>query len=192
MKQMRVYPECNVDTNLVGYLLGGHAMHKSTCNEVVKAMNKTDHFAVGIIDADKRMPTMDTGFKKHCTETVADGNIRHITMDIHDDGKRYIFTVKPAMDKFILDAAKEQNIDLKAAGYSSKLEEFKKETKRIQAAEDPKLRHLFDKIKDNKELQRFRYTLKYLMTKQYDSDSNVAKQFFDGIIGKAELKRYLI
>lgn len=192
MKQMNVYPECNVDTNLIGYLLGGHAMHKSTCNEVVKAMNNIDHFAVGIIDADKRMPTMDIGFKKYCTETVADGNICHIAMYIHDDGKRYIFTVKPAMDKFILDAAKEQNVDLEAAGYPSKLEDFKKETKRIQAADDPKLRRLFDMIKDNQEFQRFRYTLKYLMTKQYNSDSNIAKQFFDGTIGKEELKGYLI
>lgn len=121
MKQMNVYPECNVDTNLIGYLLGGHAMHKSTCNEVVKAMNTTDRFAIGIIDADKRMPTMDAGFKEYCTETVADGCIKHLTMYIHEDGKRYIFTVKPAMDKFILDAAKEQNVDMKVAGYSSKL-----------------------------------------------------------------------
>lgn len=191
MKQMKVFPECNVDTNLVGYLLGGHAMHKSTCNEVVKAVNKADFFAVGIIDADKRMATMDAGFKEHHTETVADGVIKHLTMYVHEDGKRYIFTVKPAMDKFILDSAKEQNINMQAAGYPDTLEAFKKETKRIQAANDPKLRRLFDKIKGNRELQCFRNTLKYLMSKQYDSRPDIAKQFFEGTIGTEELRTVL-
>ena len=37
MKQMNVFPECNVDTNLVGFILGGYVKHKSTCNEVAKA-----------------------------------------------------------------------------------------------------------------------------------------------------------
>ena len=46
MKQYNVFPECNVDTNLVGYLLGGYPKHKSSCNEVVKAVNVSDQFAV--------------------------------------------------------------------------------------------------------------------------------------------------
>jgi hypothetical protein len=43
MKQYNVFPECNVDTNLVGYLLGGYPKHKSSCNEVVKAVNGTNY-----------------------------------------------------------------------------------------------------------------------------------------------------
>ena len=65
MKQYNVFPECNVDTNLVGYLLGGYPKHKSSCNEVVKAVNASDQFAVGIIDADKRAATMDAGFAEY-------------------------------------------------------------------------------------------------------------------------------
>lgn len=191
MKQLRVFPECNVDTNLVGYLLGGHAMHKSTCNEVVKAVNNTDSFAVGIIDADKRLATMDEGFNKFDTGTDVDGETCHLTMFVHEDGKRFLFTVKPAMDKFILDAAKEQNVDMRAAGYKPSLNDFKKETKRITAANDPKLRRLFDLIKENPEMQRFRNTLKYLMTQQYNIDQEIAKQFFDGTIGTDELERII-
>ena len=142
MKQMNVFPECNVDTNFVGYILGGFVKHKSTCNEVTKAINNSQEFAVGIIDADKRMATLDSGFKQYEIEIV-DGKHRHVAMFIHNDGKRFVFTVKPAMDKFILDAAKEVGVDIKSVGFPSSLDEFKKYTKRIQAANDPQLRNLF-------------------------------------------------
>ena len=102
-----------------------------------------------------------------------------------------MFTVKPAMDKFLLDAAKQLGINLRDAGYPSTLEAFKKETKRIQAAKDPKLRNLFAMIRDYEELQRFRNTLKYLMNKQYDVDIDIAKSFFDGTFTNKDLRNYL-
>ena len=139
MKQYDVFPECYVDTNLVGHILGGHVKHKSSCNEVVKAVNKSDGFAIGIIDDDKRRATMDAVFSIGEQATLVDGHQKHVAMYVHEDGKRFIFTIKPAMDKFILDAAKSQNVDIESAGYSSQLEEFKKATKRIQAATDPQL-----------------------------------------------------
>lgn len=191
MKQLNVFPECNVDTNLVGYILGGFVKHKSTCNEVAKAVNKSNEFAVGIIDADKRMATLDCGFVKYENGYEADGVNVHITMFIHTDGKRFMFTVKPAMDKFLLDAARELGLDLREAGYPSTLEGFKKETKRIQAAVDPKLRNLFAMIRDNEEMQRFRNTLKYLVNKQYDVDIEVVKSFFDGKLTKQDLPDFL-
>ena len=191
MKQLNVFPECYIDTNLVGFILGGYVKHKSTCNEVAKAVNKSNEFAIGIIDADKRMATLDSGFEKYDNGCEADGENVHITMYIHSDRKRFMFTVKPAMDKFLLDAAKQLGVNLKDAGYPSTLEAFKKETKRIQAAEDPKLRNLFAMILDNEELQRFRNTLKYLMKKQYDADIDIAKSFFDGNLSKVDLPNYL-
>ena len=191
MKQMNVFPEGNVDTNLVGYILGGYVKHKSTCNEVAKAVNKSNEFAIGIIDADKRMATLDSGFEKYDNGCEVDGENVHITMYIHSDCKRFMFTVKPAMDKFLLDAAKQLGINLRDAGYPSTLEAFKKETKRIQAAKDPKLRNLFAMIRDYEELQRFRNTLKYLMNKQYDVDIDIAKSFFDGTFTNKDLRNYL-
>lgn len=191
MKQMNVFPECNVDTNLVGYILDGYVKHKSTCNEVAKAVNKSNEFAIGIIDADKRMATLDSGFEKYDNGCEVDGENVHITMYIHSDCKRFMFTVKPAMDKFLLDAAKQLGKNLRDAGYPSTLEAFKKETKRIQAAKDPKLRNLFAMIRDYEELQRFRNTLKYLMNKQYDVDIDIAKSFFDGTFTNKDLRNYL-
>lgn len=191
MKQHNVFPECNVDTNLVGHILGGYAKHKSCCNEVVKAVNRTDEFAVGIIDADKRTATMDEGFAKYEQPKGCEGRNAHLDMYIHHDKKRYLFTVKPAMDRFIMDAAAELNVNLREAGFSDTLAGFKKETKRVQAANDPKLRRLFQQIADSQELTRFRNTLKYLMAKQYDARPSVAMQFFDGELTTANLAEML-
>lgn len=191
MKQHNVFPECNVDTNLVGHILGGYAKHKSCCNEVVKAVNGTDEFAVGIIDADKRLATMDAGFSKYEQPEGCEGRNVHLDMYIHQDEKRYVFTVKPAMDRFIMDAATELNVNLREVGFSNTLAGFKKETKRVQAANDPKLRRLFQRIADSQELTRFRNTLKYLMAKQYDAKPSVAMQFFDGELTTANLAEIL-
>ena len=95
------------------------------------------------------------------------------------------------MDKFIMDAAREQNVRMKDSGYSSKLQEFTKEMKKIQAANDLKLRKLFDRIKGNPELQCFRNALKYLVSMRYNVDSDVAKRFFDGSIETKELRDIL-
>lgn len=187
MKQLDVYPECYVDTNFVGHILGGKVKHKSTCNEVAKAVNNADGFAIGIIDDDKRRATMDEGFTKVSTSTPSD----HITMFAHKDGKRFMFTIKPAMDKFILDAAESRNVDLKDFGFSSTLAGFKKETKRVQAAEDSNLRNLFSQIEEYPEIQRFKNTLKYLIKMQYSADVKIATKFFNGELNREDLIVYL-
>lgn len=190
-KQMNVFPECNVDTNLVGYILGGYVKHKSTCNEVVKAINSSDVFAIGIIDADKRLATVDSGFHEYVLQKEVDGKSRHIRFFIHDDGKRFLFTVYKAMDSFIFNAATAQKADMSPFGNPSNVDEFLAYTKKVQAETDPKLRQLFCEIKDYPELTCFRNTLKYLMTKKYDADIEQAKRFFDGTLDKDDLQKYL-
>ena len=71
------------------------------------------------------------------------------------------------------------------------LKASKKETKRIKAAKDPKLRKLFALISENEELQRFRNTLKYLVNKRYDADICDVKSFFDGVLTKNDLSTFL-
>jgi len=187
MKQYNVFPECNVDTNLVGHILGGYAKHKSTCNEVAKAVNQSDTFAVGIIDEDKRLATMDAGFTRYRQpDDVLDKN-PHLTMYIHQDKKRYMFTVSPAMDGFVWNAAREMGVDMEVFGYKGSFDAFKKETKTIQAATDKALRRLFQEIADYPELKRFRNTLKYLVHFQYDADPSIAQQFFDGKLTNDDL-----
>jgi len=192
MRQYNIYPECYVDTNLIGYIIGGHPKHKSTCNEVVKAVNNTDEFAVGIIDADKRQATLDSGFEEYVQGERIDGRDRHLSMYIHTDGKRFMFTVKPAMDKFIMHAASAEGINLEEYGFPSDFDEFRKSTKRIQAGNDPKLRNLFAAIAGYPELERLRNTLKYLVQKQYQASPEIAKQFFTGALTNADLPSYLL
>ncbi len=188
---MNVYPECNVDTNLVGYILGGYVKHKSTCNEVVKAVNKSDAFSVGVIDADKRHATMDSGFHEYVLPQEVDGKSRHIRFFIHDDGKRFIFTVYKAMDSLIFNAATHQQADMGPFGNPSNVDEFLVYTKRIQAGTDSRLRQLFHEIKGYPELMCFRNTLKYLEARKYNIDTGIAKQFFDGTLGNDDLQKYL-
>lgn len=189
MRQERIFPECYIDTNLISYILGGHVMHKSCCNEVVKAVNMSDSFAIGIIDEDKRLASMDAGFKLFVP--AQNGGVKHISMYIHGDGKRFIFTVKPAMDKFILDAAAHQDVKVEDFGYPSALKEFTRCTKKITAANDTNFRKLISAVVKYPEMQRFRNTLKYLVSNKGNIDIEVAKGFFCGTLDNSCLQQYL-
>lgn len=190
-KQLNVYPECYVDTSLVSYLLAGCVKHKSSCNEVVKALNNSDTFAIGIIDADKRMPTIDPGFKEYELDEKVDGEKRHIRLYIHNDNRRFLFTVYKAMDSFIFHAAIHQQANMEAFGNAQDVDEFLKYTKSVQSGTDPKLRRLYGEIDDYPEMMRFRNTLKYLMAKLYEVDIEIVKRFFDGRLEKEDLHQYL-
>lgn len=189
MKQERIFPECYIDTNLVSYILGGHVMHKSCCNEVVKAVNTSDSFAVGIIDEDKRLARMDAGFKIYVP--AQNCGAKHISMYIHDDGKRFVFTIKPAMDKFILDAAAHQGVKVEDFGYPSALKEFTRCTKRITVTDDSNFRKLISAVAKYPEMQRIRNTLKYLVSNKGNIDVEVAKHFFCGVLYSSCLQQYL-
>ena len=189
MKQERIFPECYIDTNLVSYIVGGHVMHKSCCNEVVKAVNQSDSFAIGIIDEDKRLARMDAGFKIY--EPAQNVGVKHISMFIHDDGKRFVFTVRPAMDKFILDAAAHQRVKVEDFGYPSALKEFTRCTKKITAANDSNFRGLISAVVKYPEMQRFRNTLKYLVSNKGSIDIEVAKRFFCGTLDNSWLQQYI-
>ena len=83
-RQENLYPECNVDTNLMGYIVGGKVKHKGCCNDVMKVLNSTTQFAIGVIDEDKRQPTIDPGFLKY--EFRSSYNKTHISFYPHNDG----------------------------------------------------------------------------------------------------------
>lgn len=188
-RQVNIFPECNVDTNLVGFIIGGKVKHKECCNEVVKALNKSDEFAIGIIDDDKKQATLDGGFIKH--EFISPYKKQHISFYLHNDGKRYLFKVHKAMDEFVLDAAKEMKVNMSEFGYSDIPSEFRRVTKTQDASVNPKLRNLFDQIKDYPEMVAFRNTLKYLINQKYNADTETAKKFFDGRMKSNDLTQYL-
>lgn len=187
-RQENLYPECNVDTNLMGHIVGCDVKHKGCCNKVMKVLNSTDQFAIGVIDDDKRQPLIDPGFVKY--EFKSTYPKPHISFYPHNDGKRFLFKVKKAMDQFVWDAAVEMKADMVALGYPSSEDEFRKITKVEDASHNPKLRKLFIQINDYPELVAFRNTIKYLMITKYNSDVEIAKQFFDGRLKSEDLYQY--
>lgn len=188
-RQENLYPECNVDTNLMGYIVGSNVKHKGCCNDVMKELNKTDLFAIGVIDEDKKQPSIDPGFVKYEFESRYEKP--HISFYPHNDGKRFLFKVHKAMDQFVWDAAQEMGADLREIGYPTDEKAFRKITKLEDASENPKLRHLFDRIKEYPEFVTFRNTIKYLVNKKYEANVEIAKQFFDGRLTTKDLNGYL-
>lgn len=105
-KILNVMPECYVDTNLIEYLLDGVVNHQHCCSKVVGQLNNTfaDKFAIGIIDKDK----VELGYIQDCDEIA---KTEHLTLLKHKSRHQYLITISPAVDKFVLDSAKEQGVD---------------------------------------------------------------------------------
>ena len=108
-KLLHVMPECFVDTNLIEYLLNAGVNHQHCCSKVVGQLKSTfaDKFAIGIIDKDK----VQLGYIQEC-DVIA--QTEHLTLMKHRERHQYLITIAPAIDKFVLDCAQEQMVDVKA------------------------------------------------------------------------------
>ena len=172
-KLLHVMPECFVDTNLIEYLLNAGVNHQHCCSKVVGQMKSTfaDRFAVGIIDKDK----VQLGYIQEC-DIIA--TTEHLTLMKHHERHQYLITIAPAVDKFVLDCAQEQMVDVKAFGLPSELIKFTKESKSVSSNTDPRFKSLFAAIRNNSEIHSLKMALKYLCENQYSSDSAYLKELF--------------
>ena len=136
-KLLHVMPECFVDTNLIEYLLNAGVNHQHCCSKVVGQTKSTfvDRFAVGIIDKDK----VQLGYIQEC-DVIA--QTEHLTLMKHRERHQYLITIAPAVDKFVLDCAEEQMVDVKAFGLPDELKRFTDETKRVSSNSDPRFKSL--------------------------------------------------
>lgn len=173
-KLLNVIPECYVDTNLIEYLLNAGVNHQHSCTKVVGVLktNFSDKFAIGIIDKDK----VKLGYIEDCNEIATS---QHLTLMKHKEKHQYLITIRPAIDGFILDCAKEQRVDTKTFGIPSTLKDFTKESKSITSNNDPRFKSLFKAIKDNKEIINLKNTLKYLCDNKFKSDLQTVKDIFE-------------
>ena len=174
-KLLYIMPECFVDTNLIEYLLNSGVNHQHCCSKVVGQLNSTfaDKFAIGIIDKDN----VQLGYIREC-DTIA--QTEHLTLMKHRERHQYLITIAPAVDKFVLDSAEEQKVDVGAFGLPSELKEFTDESKRVSSNSDPRFKSLFAVIKDNCEIRSLKKTLKYLCDNKYSSDSEQLRKIFVG------------
>ena len=96
----------------------------------------------------------------------------------HRERHQYLITIAPAVDKFVLDCAEEQMVDVKAFGLPDELRRFTDETKRVSSNSDPRFKSLFAAIRNNSEIHSLKMALKYLCENQYSSDSAYLKELF--------------
>lgn len=172
-KLLHVMPECFVDTNLIEYLLNAGVNHQHCCSKVVGQLKSTfaDKFAIGIIDKDK----VQLGYIQEC-DVIA--QTEHLTLMKHRERHQYLITIAPAVDKFVLDCAEEQMVDVEAFGLPSKLIKFTKESKSVSSNSDPRFKSLFAAIRNNSEIHFLEMALKYLCENQYSSDSAYLRELF--------------
>lgn len=173
-KALDIIPECYVDTNLVGWLLGKGVNHQHGCNNVTAVMQNAklkDAFAIGIVDDDKRKSKYVEDFKM-----IAVTN--HLEIRKHPDKSHFFILVKKAAEDFILSAANEIGCNLADKGLSNDLEELKKTTKNCESNIDPHLRNAFAAISKSSEMKIFKNILKYLEGHKYDADENVICNIF--------------
>ena len=106
-KILHIMPECFVDTNLIEYLLNAGVNHQHCCSKVVGQLNTTfaDKFAIGIIDKDK----VQLGYIRECNIIA---QTEHLTLMKHRERHQYLITIAPAVDKFVLDCAKRQMVNV--------------------------------------------------------------------------------
>lgn len=173
-RHLYIIPECYVDTNLIEYLLNAYVNYQHSCTKVVGKLKAElkDKFAVGIIDKDK----VELGYIKECREIAA---TEHLTLMKHKDCGQYLITIRPAVDGFIMDIARNDEISLQDYGLPSRLKEFTKECKRVTSNKDSRFKDLFKALKNNRELRNLRVALEYMIENKYRIDVNTLRNHFE-------------
>ena len=175
-KDWHIVPECFIDTNLTEFLLNSPGVnHKKGCNEVARCMKETNlknQFSVGIIDNDKRKPS-------YVTEFTEIAHTKHISLLKHRERPHYLVMISPAMDRFILDCSAELDLHLEDYDLPTKLEEFIKVTKYVNAKKDSRFKALFRVLIKAEEMTKLYSALNYLNENQYRSDTAELQKIFE-------------
>lgn len=176
MKNSNLYiiPECYVDTNLVQILLQIKGVnHQYGCGQVTNVMQKhfKDSFSIGIIDNDD----LQSNYSKEC---VAIASSDEIILCKHPNSHHYLIKIKHIMERFILNCAKKQGIDLAANGVPSDLEGLKSLTKSKECLDNPDLKRALKAVCKSNELMLLTEVLEYLKAQKYNSKDADLKNIF--------------
>ncbi len=174
MKDLDFLPECFVDTNLTETSLDVKVNHQLSCTKVTGVMEKKkiDSFAVGIIDDDKRKT-------KYVDEFSLIASKGHIKLLKHPERHHYLIIISPAIDRFILDCAKDSNINISTFNLPNKLKDFTDESKKVTSNKDDRFKQLFKVLFNiNNEFKTFKILLNYLKTCRYDSAKSELLKLF--------------
>lgn len=168
-----IIPECYADTNFVECLLNTkNVNHQKSCNKVTGIMQQgklKDGFALGIIDDDKHKSDYTKQFRVIVSTTSFD-------VLKHNIRSHYLVYIKPAIEGFILNSAKEIGLDLNRAGYPDTLEGLKNITKHQLSKNDPYLRNLFKALKESPSCIALRSVIQYLYANKYNATDEEIKK----------------
>lgn len=169
-------PECYFDTVLVKTILKVKRVnHQKGCPNVVKEITESkdlkDDFAVGIIDRDKR--ELDY-IRDHCEEQL---KMNNSVLLKHKTKQHYFIQLTPAIERWLLAAATEGNVDLASFGLSYDLNQLRKRTKTMFAEENQDLKSLCKALRKSNgaSIATLSSWLKYLYTNNRNADINILK-----------------
>jgi hypothetical protein len=170
-------PECYFDTVLVKTILNAKRInHQKGCSNVVKEMTESnklkDDFAVGIIDKDKN--ELDY-IKNNCEEKI---RVNNLVLLKHRKKQHYFIQLSPAIEKWLLAAANEGEIDLVSFGLSYDLNKLRKKTKTMFAEEHDNLKSLCKALYNSKSasIATLSDWLNYLYKNNRNADINILKK----------------
>lgn len=174
-----ILPECFVDTAIVNALMkieGCYVdpLHCYGCNKVGDMMkNKLgDEFALGIIDNDKRQHSYNNNF-------YLIGKSEHIELMKHKSKPQYLIRISPAMDGFILDVAKRNNINMSEYDLPDNLATFITITKNAKVKDNNNLKKIVKHLVDDKEMAILRGLLGYIYKNKYDCSEKDLLCYFE-------------
>lgn len=173
MNELSIIPECYIDTNLIESLVPpvhGRYNHQKGCPAVAKKMQEkyADEFSLGIMDNDKKKVSYLEDFS-----LVADDKTLYVYK--HKERHHYIVLITPAVEMFIISAAKELGIVLKDFDVPDTLNDMKRETKQIDAKSAKKYRALFHVLSAATEFHKLSSIVEYLKNNTYSSQMQEIK-----------------
>jgi hypothetical protein len=170
MKELAVIPECYVDTCLAEAITRATVNHQKGCNTVSKLMQGKykDKFALGIVDKDKKPLSYLGEF-----ELLASKDSLYLYK--HPQKPHYMIQISPAIEEFILKAAKEKNISLSDYGLSDNMEELKRKTKKETSKKNPIFTRLFKALSGTSEFTTLKALITYIATEKYGCNTDELK-----------------
>ena len=130
MKELRIFPECFVDTKITEILAGfsKKVYHQGGCGDVANALKGYGRYALGIIDEDKNKGSVPKYFSEF--DLIKEEN--NLILKKHRIREQYLIMISPEIEKWLLEDAQKANINLRDVDYDlpDNLKDFKKDSKR--------------------------------------------------------------
>jgi hypothetical protein len=164
MENLSIIPECFIDTCLTETITNAtHFNHQKGCGAVSRLMQGKlkDRFALGIIDKDKML-------LPYLNEFDLLGNKGSIYLYRHRQKPHYIIQIAPAIEKFILKAAEEQDINLSDFHLPATLKELTRITKNVTSGDNPVFKQLFRSLSAASEFVILSDIIRYISTHTYN------------------------